>query len=243
MDSKKAKETRNFLAKFMGLKQKTRKRLILQKTRIFGNDSSLLFLPQKSLKDSNLRVMTRWLVPPLEKKKKKSGKSENSHLFFVLDVSLLLLLPRDAVSRLLVLSPLWRVRGRFAPVLHDARDPVRNQNQPRNTNSVRDKIQTKKERKKESKSSTKNPWWMAELVRAQLQGGDSPNLNIVLRSVSTHVSKCCLWSKMFAKHLSPVFLSLLCDHASCFVLDAHALCSVLHAFCFVLIGVFGHRPL
>jgi hypothetical protein len=29
---------------------------------------------------------------------------------------------------------------------------------------------------------------------------------------------------------------------SCFVLGAHALCSVLLAFCFVLIGVFVHRP-
>jgi hypothetical protein len=32
------------------------------------------------------------------------------------------------------------------------------------------------------------------------EGGHSPNLNIVLRSVSTHVSKSCLSSKMFAKH-------------------------------------------
>jgi hypothetical protein len=33
-----------------------------------------------------------------------------------------------------------------------------------------------------------------------LLGGDSSNLNIVLRSVSTHVSKSFLSSKMFAKH-------------------------------------------
>jgi hypothetical protein len=61
-------------------------------------------------------------------------------------------------------------------------------------------------------------------------------------SLDKHKARSMRTKQMASSSRAQFFLSLLCAHASCFVLGAHALFSVLLAFCFVLIGVFGHRP-